>query len=349
MISYVLGFRTSEYVHETILAMTSIFIPGEPPAIKFDFATFISNKIHEKFMSLNREGVFKYTTYIYHLFLYYQIDSFQFPIKKLDAKGERRSVIFWTPVFHIIHKYPYTYCEFIDLFICLVSSLLMRSPPPRLSAEMQKILQLSKSYKIGDWYFYQNHIEIRIYGCELCPYKLPNYVPMRLFALEYFRQFISLDLTHFYEAKKKAQLKLRNQLGPLIINKKEGWKDAKKILSEQLKLKRSFWWVPYDPKGFIHDRKTKYRLSGYEHCRIPDIQQYANQDEWVEGTLVEQITEEEKMEQAMKDLEKTLDLDSFGHVSFKLPQHIGAGTLAATTSQQPVQEDTPSVGTSKGK
>jgi len=32
------------------------------------------------------------------------------------------------------------------------------------------------------------------------------------------------------------------------------------------------------------------------------------------------------MEQAMKNLEKTLDLDYFGQVSFKLPQHIGAGT-----------------------
>jgi len=150
MISYVLGFKTSEYVDETILALMSIFIPGNPPAIKFDFATFISNKIHEQFMSLSREGVFKYIAYIYHLFLYYHTDSFQFPVKKLDAKGERKYVIFWTSVFHLVHNSPYTYCEFIDLFIYPVSSLLMRSPPPRLSGDMQKILQLSKSYKIGD-------------------------------------------------------------------------------------------------------------------------------------------------------------------------------------------------------
>ena len=57
----------------------------------------------------------------------------------------------------------------------------------------------------------------------------------------------------------------------------------------------------------------------YVHHKIPKIQQYANQQEWLEGTLVEEITEEEKLEKAMKELEKTLDLDSFGHVSFKLP------------------------------
>ena len=90
-------------------------------------------------------------------------------------------------------------------------------------------------------------------------------------------------------------------------------------MGEKLKLKRSFWWVPYDPNGFINARKIKYRLSSYEHCKIPEIEQFANQDEWVEGILVEQFTEEERMEQTMKILEKTLDLDSFGQVSFKLP------------------------------
>lgn len=56
------------------------------------------------------------------------------------------------------------------------------------------------------------------------------------------------------------------------------------------------------------------------------------------------------MEQAIKDLEKTLDLDSFGQVSFKLPQQIGVGTSFAGTSQQPVQENsTPVTRSSKGK
>ena len=105
-------------------------------------------------MSIDRERVFKYTSYMYHLLLYNQPDSFQIPLRKLDLKGERRSVIFWTSVFRIVCNSPYTYCEFIDLFIYPATSLLVTTPPARLSAKMQKILHLSKDYSIGDWYFY---------------------------------------------------------------------------------------------------------------------------------------------------------------------------------------------------
>lgn len=121
-------------------------------------------------------------------------------------------------------------------------------------------------------------------------------------------------------------------------------------MGQTLRLKRSFWWVPYDPYGFINARRVKYRLAPYEHCSIPDIEKFAKQDEWVEGTLVEELTEEEKMEQTMKNLEKTLDLDSFGQVSFKKPQQTGEISSTATTAQQVAQErTTPTTGTAKGK
>ena len=45
---------------------------------------------------------------------------------------------------------------------------------------------------------------------------------------------------------------------------------------------------------------------------MPEIEQYANTDEWVEGTLVEQDSEQVNIENVMRDLEKTLDMDSFG-------------------------------------
>ena len=53
---------------------------------------------------------------------------------------------------------------------------------------------------------------------------------------------------------------------------------------------------------------------------------------------MEEISEEDKLEKAMKELENGLDLDSFGQVSFKLPQHIGGDTSFAGTSQQPSQK-----------
>ena len=71
LISYILGYGTYEDVDETIMAMLSIFSPRMSPAVHYDFATYIANKIHEQLMNLEREKVFRYTRYIYHLFLFY--------------------------------------------------------------------------------------------------------------------------------------------------------------------------------------------------------------------------------------------------------------------------------------
>ena len=94
MISYVLGFKTSEHIDETMLVLLVAYSPGQPPAYKYNFSKFIANKIHDQLLKVDREGVFKYSSYIYHLFMYYQSESFQCPIKKLDSRGEKRSVIF---------------------------------------------------------------------------------------------------------------------------------------------------------------------------------------------------------------------------------------------------------------
>src|ERR1700733_8257451 len=171
---------------------------------------------------------------------------------------------------------------------------------------------------------------------------------MRLFSLEYYRQLINSDLTHFHSAKKKANLKFRDHLGPFTMNKKDGWQEADQILGQQLKLKRSFWWVPYDPKGFISARRVKYRLLAYKHCPLPQVQHFANQDEWVPESVVEELTQEEIMEQNIKDLEKTLDLDSCQQVLFKQPVQAGEGTSIAPVVQDTQQAPTTTT-TTKGK
>jgi hypothetical protein len=82
-------------------------------------------------------------------------------------------------------------------------------PSHRINDEFQRILHLSDNTKMGDWYLYQDHTEIRVYGCELAPYKLPKYLPVRIFALEYIRQIINSDDIHFVSLKKKQQLRIK--------------------------------------------------------------------------------------------------------------------------------------------
>jgi len=85
---------------------------------------------------------------------------------------------------------------------------------------------------VGDWYIYQNHTEIRIYGCHLAPYKLPKYLPMRLFALEYYRKIMDSDEIDFVSTKKRSQFKVKNHLGPFICNSREAGRRQTKFCSK---------------------------------------------------------------------------------------------------------------------
>ena len=135
-------------------------------------------------------------------------------------------------------------------------------------------------------------------------------------------------------------------MGPFVINNRDAWKEAEIILEDRLRLGKSFRWVPYDPNSFICDKRMKNMLSPYIHHRISEIEQFANMNEWIEGTLVEDVSEQVNIENAMRDLEKTLDLDSFGQVPFELSQRSGISASIARTSQQPLQEtSTPDIGT----
>lgn len=116
MIAAVMGFNTSEYVDELVLVFLSIFTLGQPPAVRFNYASYIAEKIHDQFMRQKNEKVFKYSTVIYHLFLYYQSHKFPFSINKLDTKGNLKSIIFWTSIFHYSYTCPYSYNEFIDQY-----------------------------------------------------------------------------------------------------------------------------------------------------------------------------------------------------------------------------------------
>ena len=50
---------------------------------------------------------------------------------------------------------------------------------------------------------------------------------------------IQSDLTHVTKAKKKAQLRIRDHLGPIVCNTREAWREAERILEDDLKLNKT--------------------------------------------------------------------------------------------------------------
>jgi hypothetical protein len=65
--------------------------------------------------------------------------------------------------------------------------MLSNNTKPRVNEEIQRIIHLSDLDTTRDWYLYQNHKEIRVYGSDIPPYRLPKYLHVRIFALEYIR------------------------------------------------------------------------------------------------------------------------------------------------------------------
>jgi len=139
MLSCILGYTTDEHVHEPILALLSIFCRGKPPAVVFNFSQFLADRIHDQLTRLPSERLFKYSSVLFHTFLYFQSNRFPINIQKQETKGNPRSIIFWTP---LIQKYStvFSYKEFIDSFVHLVVNMLSSSNQPRVSDEINKVL-----------------------------------------------------------------------------------------------------------------------------------------------------------------------------------------------------------------
>ena len=137
--------------------------------------------------------------------------------------------------------------------------------------------------KLGISIYTLNYIEIRIYGCELSPYKLPRYVPMRVFSLEYIRQMINMDDLHFVSGKRKAQFKLKESIESFICNTRATSAEADAML-KKMGFQPSFTWS-YDSHGIISSLRVELKTTSYTHASRAEIEKHMNQDEWIECTL----------------------------------------------------------------
>ena len=94
MLSFILGYFIDEYTDESILGFLSTMSPGQPLAVIFDYVGFIADAIHYQLTKLPTEGVFKYSSYLFHLFLFFQADKFPVSLQKMDVEGKPLSIIF---------------------------------------------------------------------------------------------------------------------------------------------------------------------------------------------------------------------------------------------------------------
>ena len=119
----------------------------------------------------------------------------------------------------------------------------------------------------------------------MVPYKIPKYLPMRVFSLEYIRKMIDADKLHFVSTKKKSQFRIKSQIGPFICNRRVAGAKADGIPKE-MKFTHSFTWS-YDPMGIILKKRVQHKCTPYIHTPRPKIEKCMNQKEWVVDTLHE--------------------------------------------------------------
>ena len=103
------------------------------------------------------------------------------------------------------------------------------SSPPCLLPKAQEFLHLGTNCKFGDWFVFEDYYEIRFYGASVEPYRLPVFVPMRLFALEFIRKSLNVDQIHFVPMKKGHMLNLLMAVGPFIVNMRQAIDEATKM------------------------------------------------------------------------------------------------------------------------
>jgi hypothetical protein len=143
---------------------------------------------------------------------------------------------------------------------------------------------------VGDWYLFEYHIEIRIYGAEIQPFLLPIFLTPRIFALEFIREILNSDYIHFVSKNHNINFKLKKEVGPFIVNNKENLRDAEKLLQE-IGLQQGEMWI-YDPHSIISKRRIEFGSIPYQHQLNPQLECLSNQDSKEDVHRIIQVQEQ---------------------------------------------------------
>ena len=116
-----------------------------------------------------------------------------------------------------------------------------------------------------------------MYGASIEPYRLPNFVPIWIFALEFIRQSLNADQVHFLPMKKGFMFKFPMSVGPFVVNMRQAFDEVSKKLEETHLLLGEKW--PYDPHIVISQRRIENGYSAFSHVSRPDQEKLENPGE----------------------------------------------------------------------
>jgi hypothetical protein len=82
-----LGYFLDQWVDEPILGFLSIFSTDEKPTTELDYNTFLVDNIDDKFSNFTTEGMFRHSSILAYMFIFFQADKFSFSMQKMDKDG----------------------------------------------------------------------------------------------------------------------------------------------------------------------------------------------------------------------------------------------------------------------
>ena len=176
---------------------------------------FLAEAIHIQLVNLNTMKHFRYHSYLMSLFFHYNQESFPDLFKEESM----------TSVYHIsfVNKDQNEgMFKFFNKIISKAFKLSFGEELPIILEELKNNLQLSPQTRVGDWFLFENHTMIKVYGSEYEPFLLLSCLIPRIYALEYIRHIFTLDYENFGKYKKAITFKLPFILGPLKEKRKKG-------------------------------------------------------------------------------------------------------------------------------
>ena len=133
---------------------------------------------------------FRYQSHLMHMFFFFNRDHFP----KHQRLGKTPTEI---GVSFINQNENQGMFQLLNQIRSRLFVLLFGTQFPMISKELKNKLQLSPQKKLGDWFLFEDHTIIRVYGFEDEPFLLPSFLTPRIYASKYISQIFSLDHEHF--------------------------------------------------------------------------------------------------------------------------------------------------------